>query len=289
LKYRGEKVAEAWFKPEGDPFALTFRVPQRSFQLPGMGQSLTADNLLKAVGIATEEVESWHQEGGPDPGTGGPPSELGRPLPPPTQDVTHLILHVRLRPPRAGAPEEGREPEAAEEQWQGLVARWNAILKLEASLDSLRIGMEGLRAELEASTRGSLTPDERVHAMQADVAQWTKAKSRVHHALPKTRDFIHRSTWAAGTPERKELEELFKAHAQSRPPVPQMVKVAEQLDSLLKDRQVLSALGVSVFQECKSIAADVQGALRALRNNAAANAAKKRTASDARSRSFKRK
>src|SRR6266404_5133616 len=36
LKFRGEKFAEVWFKPEGDPLALQFRIPQNSFQIPGM-------------------------------------------------------------------------------------------------------------------------------------------------------------------------------------------------------------------------------------------------------------
>ena len=55
-----------------------------------------------------------------------------------------------------------------------------------------------------------------------------------------------------------------------------MDKVLEQLENLLKDRQVLSAHGVTVYQECKSISADVQGALRTLQSNAAANAHKKK-------------
>ena len=62
LKYKGERIAEVWFKPEGEPLALTFRIPQKSFQIPGMGQRLTTENLLKAVAIATEEVESLHHE-----------------------------------------------------------------------------------------------------------------------------------------------------------------------------------------------------------------------------------
>src|SRR6266567_206975 len=76
LKYRGEKFAEVWFKPEGEPFALTFRIPQSSFQIPGMGQLLTTENLLKAVGLATEEVESWRHEGTPQSGMNGSHSEL---------------------------------------------------------------------------------------------------------------------------------------------------------------------------------------------------------------------
>jgi hypothetical protein len=286
LKYRGEIVAEAWFKPEGEPFAITFRVPRESFQLPGMGQRLTTDNLLKAVGIATEEVESWRHEGASHSSMHGPDSELGRPLPPPPQDMIHLNLDVSLKPPHAVAPDESGGPEVPEEKWQDLKARWNAILALEASIDTLRISMEALRAEMEASTRKTLMGDEKVHALNADVAQWNKAKTRVLYALPKMREFIHRSTWAAGSPERKKLEELFKNHIRPRIPFPEMDRVTEELESLLKDRQVLSAHGVSVHQECKSIAADVQEALRTLQSNAAANAAKKRGAPAARGKSL---
>jgi uncharacterized protein YoxC len=252
-----------------------------------MGQRLTTENLLKAVGIATEEVETWRHEGASHSGMNEPNSDLGRPLPPPAQDVMHLHLYVRLRPPpQAVAPNESCEPEVPETKWQDLEARWNAILGLEASVDTLRISMEALRAEMEASSRKMLTAEEKVHALNADVAQWNKAKSRVPYALPRVREFIHRSTWAAGTPERKKLEELFKNHIRPRVPFPQMDQVMEQLESLLKDRQVLSAHGVSVYQECKSITADVQGALRTLQSNAAANATKKKGATGARRRSL---
>jgi hypothetical protein len=280
LKYRGEKIAEVWFKPEGEPFALTFRIPQSSFQISGIGQGLTVDNLLKSVGIAPEEVESYRQDG-------VSPCEPGHPLPPPPQDVTHLNLYVTLKPSsQAGASDEGCELEVPEARWQELEARWSAILGLEASMDSLRISMEGLQAEMETSSRRTLSPDEKVHALNADVAQWNKAKSRVVYALPKMKEFIHRSTWVTGTPERKKLEEIFKEHIRPRVPFPQMDKVAEQLDNLLKDRQVLSAQGNSVYQECKSISADVQGTLRTLQSNAAANATKKRGATGARSKRF---
>jgi hypothetical protein len=279
LKYRGEKFAEVWFKPEGEPFALTFRIPQGSFQIPGMGQLLTTENLLKTVGIATEEAESWRHEGASHSGTNESNSELGHPLPPPPQDVPHLNLYVRLKPPpQAMTSKESAEPEVPEAKWQDLIARWEAILGLEASIDTLRISMESLRAEMESSSRRTLTMEEKVHALNADVAQWNKAKSRVVYALPKVREFIHRSTWATGTPERKKLEELIKNHIRPRISFPGMDKVAEQLENLLKDRQVLSSHGMSVYQDCKSISADIQGTLRMLQSNAAANASKKRGA-----------
>jgi hypothetical protein len=287
LKYRGEKFAEVWFKPEGEPYALTFRIPRGSFQAPGVGQLLSAENLLKAVGIAAEEVESWRHEGASHSATDGSDPELGRPLPTPPQDVPHLNLYVSLKPPPPTvAPDDGCELGVSEAKWQDLESRWNAILGLEASVDTLRISMESLRAELEASLRKTLTTDEKLNALSADVVQWNKAKSRIHHALPKLREFIHRSTWAAGTPERKKLEELFKNHIRPRVPFPQINKVLEQLESLLKDRQVLSANGVSVYQECKSVSADVQGALKTLQSSAATNAIKKRGALGKRGKSF---
>ena len=163
-------------------------------------------------------------------------------------------------------------------KWQELDARWNAILGLEATIDGLRQRMEGLRSAMEAESRKMLTADEKVHALNADVAQWEKAKSRVHYTLPKVKEFIHRATWAIGLPERKRLEELFKNHIQPQVPFPEMDKVPEQLEHLLKERQVLSAHGVAVSQECSTICADIQGALRTLQSNATAKAREKMSA-----------
>jgi chaperonin cofactor prefoldin len=279
MKYRGETLAEVWFKPEGEPFALTFRIPRSSFEIPGIGQRLTTESLLKAVGVAAAEVESWGHEGASHSGTGEPDSELGRPLPPPPQGVDHLHLHVRLKPPtRAVAPDEGGESAIPEEKWQDLEARWKAILDLEAGLDTLRISMETLRSEMEAASRRTLTTDEKLHALSADVLQWNKAKSRIHYSLPKAREFIIRSTWAVGAPERKKLEALVKDHIRPRIPFAEMDKAAEELESLLKDRQVLTAHGMAIHRECKGVVADVQAALRTLQNSAAAQATKSRDA-----------
>lgn len=287
LKYRGEAFAEVWFKPDDEPFALTFRIPQESFHIPGMGQLLTPDNLLKAVGIAAEEVASWRPEGASPSDLGESSAEPGQPLAPPSQDVPHLTLYVRLKQPsQAAASDESAESEIPESRWQELEARWNTILGLEASIDTLRISVESLRAEMESSSRKSLSMEEKLHALNSDVAQWNKAKSLVTYALPKARDFIHRSTWAAGAPERKKLEELIKNHIRPRIPFPELDQVSDQLESLLKDRQVLSALGVSTSQECKGVLGGAQTALRNLQSNAAARATKSRGATNNRGRSF---
>jgi hypothetical protein len=270
LKYNGEIIAEVWFKPEGEPFALMFRIPQTSFQVPGMDQLLTAENLLNAVAIATDEVESWRHGDATDSRSN---PELKLSLPPPPQDVAHLTIHVRLKPPpQAVIPEESSEPAIPVEKWHELASRWNAILGLEATIDGLRQRLESLRMQLEGEARKSLTADEKVHALNSDVAQWEKARNRVHYALPKVKEFIHRATWALALAERKKLEELFKDHLQPQVFPPEMEKVPEQLEHLLKDRQILSAHGTTVCQECSSVLGDIQGAYRTLQSNAVAKA-----------------
>jgi hypothetical protein len=147
---------------------------------------------------------------------------------------------------------------------------------LEASIDTVRISMESLRSELEASRGRQLKSEEKFYALNADVAVWNKAKSRVHYALPKIREFIHRAVWVLGAPERKKLDELFKTCIQPRVPFPEIGKVGDDLESLRKSRQVMSGLGMSLYQECKNISAEVQGALRTLQANARAKAIQKR-------------
>ena len=282
LKLKGETLAEVWFKPEGEPLALLFRIPQNSFQIPGMGQRLTTENLLKAVAIDSEDVESWRHGGVGYSGLEGSHPELKNPLPQPPPDVTHLEIYVRLKPsPLAVVGNESSEPEIASAKWQELEPRWKAILGLEATIDTLRISMEGVRAEMEASLKRMLTGEEKLNALSNDVVQWNKAKSRVHFALPKAKEFIHRAIWAKGTPERKRLDEFFKNPIGAHLPLPEIDKVLEELEFWRKDLQVLSGQGVTVYQECKSISADVESTLRNLQRNAAARPAKKKGATGA--------
>jgi hypothetical protein len=266
VKHRGETLAEVWFKPDGQPWALTIRIPASSFTLPGLAPLLTPQNLLRSVGIAATEVAACSCDG-----TAG--TDLYAAIPAPSRDVAHVTLTLQLRPP--AAPGESLFTEA---QWQDLQARWNNILIQEASLETLRITVEGVRSELEGLGRQQLAGIDKFHASNLDVAMWTKAKARVVFAVPKAREFIHRSTWATGSPERKKLEELFKTHIPQRISSPELADAMGQLDFLHKERQVLAAQGNAVLQDCKSIAAEVQGALRTLQRNAATNASKRKAA-----------
>jgi hypothetical protein len=279
LEHPREEIADAWFKPEGDPLALVFRVPRSRFQVADLSQLLTVEDLLTAAAVANEEVDSWEFRDEAHSGMDGTNLELKRVLPSPPPDETHLTVRVRLKPPgRAAARTDGGAPDVPPEQWQALDALWKSILGLEAAIDALRLSLDGVRIEMEAAFKKSLNVDEKVHALQADVAQWTKAKSRVHYALPKVREFVHRATWASAVPERKRLEEVVKNHIEPRVPLPQLDEVREQLGHLQKDRQVLFAQGNAVNQECRGILAEIQRAVSTLQRNAADRQRQKRSA-----------
>ena len=285
LKYRGDRFAEVWFKPMGESFGLTFRIPKESFLIPGMGEQLTIANLLKAVAIVPEDVESWRHGDVSQSGMHGSNPNFRNALPPPL-DVTHLDIYVRLKPPpESVACNESSGPQISSARWQDLENRWKSILGLEATMDTLRISVEGLLTEMENLRKKPMTIEEKTYAPRADLAQWNKAKSRVHNAVPKMKDFIHRSIWAIGSPERKQLEELYNDHIQPRVAFPRIDEVLKQLEELRKDRQVLSAHGATVYQECRGISAELQGALRTLQNNTA-NAQKKKGATGSNRRHF---
>jgi hypothetical protein len=179
---------------------------------------------------------------------------------------------------RAADSNERSEEDVPLEKWQALEAIWKTILGLEASIDTSRMGMESLRSEMETAYKQTLPVEDKLHAFQADVAQWNKAKSRVHYALPKVREFIHRATFALAVPERKRLDEIYRNHIEPRVPLPDLDKLREQLEHLQKDRQVLFAQGNAVYQECRGITSEIQRALSTLQRNSADNARKKRSA-----------
>lgn len=270
-----EDLADAWFKADGGGDTFLFRVPREQFQTADPGRPLTLEHLLEAASIPPDEVASWHL--GDDPPSDADAPDRSQALPPPPPDAPHLTVYVRLKPPVA-ADDEGPEPDMTPERWQALDACWKTILGLEASIDTLRLSMDGLRSEMEGAFKRSMSVEAKVHALQADVVQWTKAKSRVHYALPKVREFIHRATWATAGPERKELEELVRTHIEPRSPLPRMDRVRERLEHFLKDRQVLFAQGNTVSQKCRGISAEIQRALSTLQRNAAERATKQRSA-----------
>ena len=287
LKHMGEEIAEAWFEAEVESPTLVFRVSRDRFQIADMSRRLTIENLLKAASISSNEVESWRLGGVSHSDTGGDKPELTHPMPPPPLGATHLTVYVHLKPPaQEAAQNENCEQGIPLEKWQALEACWKAILGLEASIDTSRLSMDGLRAEMEAAFKKTLTVEEKLHALQADVAQWNKAKSRIHYALPKVREYIHRAIWALPVPERKRLEEVFKNHIEPRNPLPHVDRVREQLEHLQKDRQVLYAQGNAVYQECRGILAEIQRALSSLQRNAADNARRKRDAKNQKGKHF---
>jgi hypothetical protein len=278
LRFQGEELAEAWFATEGERTTLIFRIRREHFEDAEQRRRLTYENLLTAAAVERDEIESWQVGDGSE--TKIELSEHLSKLPPSEKNLT---IRVRMKPPQ---PEIPGEQEASLQQWQALEVMWKTILGLEASIDSSRLGMDGLRAEMETAFKRSMTVEEKLNALQSDVAQWNKAKTRVHHALPKVREFVHRATWALAQPERKKLEVVFKNDGEPRDPAVSAQSVREQLEHLQKERQVLFAQGNAVYQECRGILGEIQRALGGLQRNAADNARRKRSASREKGKHF---
>jgi hypothetical protein len=282
LSLAGEEIAEAWFKPEGEASTLLVRVPRSRFETEDITQLLTLEDLLRAAAIPSACVDLWQVGEESHLGLGGANPELKRLLPPPSADATHLTIRIRLK----GASGEGTEGDISPEQWQALEAKWKAILGVEASIEGLRHGLDSLRVEMESEFRKSLNVEHKVHALQADVANWTRAKSRVHYALPKAREFIHRAVWALGVPERKRLEEVHRAHIEPRIPFAGLDQVRVELDHLQKDRQVLASVGAAVSQECRGILSEIRQSLSTLQRNAVENSRRKRSSAKEKGKHF---
>jgi hypothetical protein len=270
LTLDGEPIAEAWRMPEGEGVTVVFLVPRGRLETES---PVSIDLLLQIAGISPVEVDSWRL--GDDSRAGADASDLGSPLPPPAPDDDQLTVYVRLRPM---VESDGEVEDVPLEKWQALDALWKAITLLESSIDTVRMGMEGLRNELDSTAKRPLAVEEKLNALQADVAQWTKAKSRVHHALPKVREFIHRATWALTVAERKSIGEIVKNHIEPRVPFAGVDRLRERLEHLQKDRQVLLASGNAVHQDCRGILGEIQRATASLQRNAAERAKKKRSA-----------
>lgn len=275
LIHMGEEIAEAWTMPEGGGFTFVFLVPRNRLEIEN--PNLSVATLLDAAGLTMDAVESWRLGDDSRSGAGG--EGLEEPLPPPPPDDDQLTVYVQLkRPEQSEAVDEGAIEEVALEQWQLLDGIWSAIVSLESSIDASRLGMDGLRAEMDSAFKRPLAVEEKLNALQADVAQWTKAKSRVHHALPKVREFVHRATWAQTVAERKLLGEFVENHLRPRVPFAGVDKVRERLEHLQKERQVLLATGNAVYQECRGILGEIQRATATLQRNAAERARQKRSA-----------
>lgn len=259
LTHDGEAIAEAWSMPEGGRVTLVFLVPRER------REPVTLETLISAAKVSKDTVESWRLGDGSD----GTPIELDQPLPPPPTDDDQLTVYVTLKPKAVD--------EVSPEKWQATEALWKTILGLEAAIDASRLGMDSLRSEMDSSLKKQLSVDEKTNALQNDVTQWSKAKTRIQHALPKMREFVHRATFALAAPERKRFDDIVKNHIEPRIPFPEVDRLREQLEHLQKDRQILLAQGNAVNHECRGILGEAQRTLSTLQRNAADRAAKKRS------------
>jgi hypothetical protein len=259
-----DEIADAWYRPEGERSLFRFRVARER-----LAESVTIERLLAAASIPVEEFESCR---------------IG--------DDFHNDLSMSLNPidgeafceievatkPRSDDEivVESESGEITADVWHALETAWKSIATLESTIDGLRLSMGGLASEMDSAFKRPLSTEDKLHALQADMAQWSKAKSRITYSLPKVREFVHRATWAAAAEDRRQLAAIAKQHIEPRVPFANPNETRRKLELLLKDRQVLLAQGNAVNQECRSILSEVQRAASTLQRNASERAKNKR-------------
>ncbi len=284
ISFRGEAFAEVWFKPASMPNGLTFRIPQATFHHPAISQHLTIGNLLKAIGLDAEAVQSWRTTDETQNEVANYHAEILQPLPSLPSDTPQLYLHVLIKQTILSEETPASfDPKQALIKWQELQARWNTILGMEVTIDTLRQRMESLKSEIESESARAMTTDEKLNSLNADVAQWNKAKSRSRYVLPRMKEYIHRATWVLGTPERKTLEETFKKDAACPS---NLAELDRELQILLKDRQILAAQGTTCHHEGRSSCDEMKKSHQTMHRNAAANAVKKRAITRAKGKTY---
>lgn len=284
LSFQGEVFAQVWFKPASMPNGLTFRIPQATFHHPAISPHLTIGNLLKAIGLDADAVQTWRTSDEAQNEIANYHVELLQPLPPLPSNTPQLYLHVLIKQPESTeAMSASSDPKQALIKWQELQARWNNILGMEVTIDTLRQRMESLKSEIESESARAMTTDEKLNSLNADVAQWNKAKSRARYVLPRIKEYIHRATWVLGTPERKTLEETFKKDAACPS---NLAELDRELQILLKDRQILAAQGTTCHHEGRSSCDEIKKTHQTMHRNAAANAVKKRAITRAKGKAY---
>jgi len=154
------------------------------------------ENLLKAVAIVPEEIEFWRHGDVSNSGN----THIGSTPAAAPANVAHWRLACASS--RRWKPLPARK--AGNWRFRGQVAGTRSPLEGHLGFGS---GIETCASVWKASlwkwkTYGEAIDDRRkAYAPRADVAQWTKAKNRVHNAVPKLKEVIHRSTWRWDRPK----------------------------------------------------------------------------------------
>ncbi len=135
-------------------------------------------------------------------------------------------------------PRESGGQEIPPEKWQALEVLWKTILGLEASIDSSRLSMDGLRGEMEAAFKKALTVEEKLNACKPTWPSGTRPRAASITPSRKC-EFIHRAHLVSGCSRTEEARGDLQEPRRAADPLPGLDQVREQLEHLQKDRQVL--------------------------------------------------
>ncbi len=251
----GEHLLWLWFRPPHLPHGVLVRLPPNFETYAGRLQ-LTPRSILALLGLDASSLAAWFVFGSP-----GLPAALDLPLPavpaglpPELAFVAHtmpLPTYPAMQPmspqPAVAVPAgptavPASVPAAgsADQLLARIDSEWTTSITLERQLSGLRKKVSSLLGKLSALDKG-LTPEERLHADNADVKDWEEARRWLRDVSSRAQRYVKEHdigiTSMAG--RRRSLEETYRTVVEPRQAQPGLESVLREFDAYRKSLQTL--------------------------------------------------
>lgn len=217
---------------------------------------MTVRWLLSLVGIEPANLAAWYVFGTPYHNSPGMETALDAVIPQPPAGVSPEIAFVAHgQPPRVSAQMAApaaelpvaqfctravaASPEAAK-LLDRIDAEWQSSVTLERQLAGVRKKVGGILAKLNSLDK-DLTPEERLHADNADVKDWQEARRWLRDVGNRAQRYVKEHdigiTSMAG--RRRGFEETYATVIEPRRPVEGLEMILREFDSYRKSLQTL--------------------------------------------------
>lgn len=306
-----------WFRPPQMSNGVIVRLPPELDSYPGRAQ-LTVRWLLSLTGMDVQTLALWYVFGTPYQNAPNMQPALDAAIPqaptgaqPEIAFVAHVAAPMMPQPMPMGMPVQSmqqmghmQQPMVPQQQFDGSVPRfsnqsvamtadaekllhrieseWQSCITLERQLAGVRKKVTGLLSKIQGLDR-ELSPEERLHADNADVKDWQEARRWLKDVSNRANRYVKEHdigvTSMAG--RRKSFEETYRTVIEPKRPVAGLDNMLREFDSYRKSLNTLlnnmNNAYQTASQEGERRATRVLGRIRAKARNAKSTVSRKRT------------
>lgn len=306
-----------WFRPPQMPNGAIVRLPAELDGYPGRAQ-LTVRWLLSLTGMDPQTLAMWYVFGTPYQNAPHMQAALDAAIPQPPAGVQPEIAFVahaaaplmpqQPMPMPHGVPMQHmphmQQPMLPQQNFDGAVpqfsnqtvsmspevekllhrieAEWHSCITLERQLAGVRKKVTGLLSKIQGLDK-ELSPEERLHADNADVKDWQQARRWLKDVSNRANRYVKEHdigvTSMAG--RRKKFEETYKTVIEPKRPVAGLDGMLREFDSYRKSLNTLlnnmNNAYQTASQEGERRATRVLAKIRAKARGAKSTVSRKRT------------